>query len=63
MNCPKCGKEMRAGEVDAKRPIVFSPNDERGRFPEKHIKLRGLLDGNPIWAEICEDCRCVIIDY
>ena len=50
-------------EVDAKRPIVFSPDDERGRFPEKHIKLRGLLDGNPIRAESWEDCRSVIIDY
>ena len=63
MKCPKCGKEMRAGEVDVKRPVIFSPDDERGRFPEKHIKLRGLLDAQPIRAEICKECRCVIMDY
>lgn len=63
MKCPKCGKEMRKGGMEAKRPILLTPNDQKGKFPQKCIKLRGILDPNEIKAEICEGCRCMIVEY
>ncbi len=63
MNCPKCGKEMRKGELDAKRPVVFSAPNESGFPPVTVVKLRGVFGFEPLEAELCEDCRCAIVNY
>ena len=63
MICPACGKEMEPGRVYSRTALFWSPK------PDKIWRAAGREDivlSSPAEypaAQICKDCRKVIIDY
>lgn len=71
MNCPCCGKKMRKGYLFSSKDGAFSfANEVPGVFQnaknaDGFVKVTELVPSQrtKIEAEICEDCRKIIIDY
>lgn len=69
MNCPWCGKEMEPGWAYSRSVLMWSA--EQGKMPliarPGDVSLKGKTPGgfspdHPA-AQICKDCRKVIIEY
>ena len=62
MNCPNCGKEMEAGRLFGKPPLIWSPKEKKlfliPREGEVHIVEKSYPAAN-----ICKSCRKVNVDY
>ena len=64
MDCPYCGKEMKAGGIPAGRCAVYwQENSEEIDAPQEKV----ILSKNPVWrieqaeAFYCPDCRRIIV--
>ncbi len=69
MNCPKCGKELRQGWIDAPKAPFWSP-EEKNHAPNltEDIQLYGIepadfLRQRRFPTGICEDCRILVSEY
>ena len=64
MNCPYCGKEMKAGGIPSGRSAVYwQENSEEIDAPQEKV----ILSKNPVWgieeaeAFYCPGCRRIIV--
>lgn len=64
MDCPFCGKEMKAGGIPSGRSAVYwQENSEEIDAPREKV----ILSKNPVWgieeaeAFYCPDCRRIIV--
>ena len=69
MKCPYCTKEMRAGYMQCRDGVVWTPRKQLiaalsvlGRDSVSLANGAG-DDSRTVYAYLCSDCRKVIIDY
>ncbi len=62
MNCPMCGKEMEAGRLFGKAPLIWSQKEKKRLLIRQEGEVH-LIDGAFPTAYICKECRKVVVDY
>ena len=66
MNCPKCGKMMEEGLVQANGPVVWVKRKHLISLKPKKGEVmlgRRIMGGCAIPASICKDCKQVLVEY
>lgn len=67
MNCPKCGKEMRTGFLQAGNLVAFNKTRHKlslnPKAPEDTMIFQKAFSGSDFNGFICKSCGLVVFDY